>query len=159
MTRAHGSGARYGHTADDKIADRRSVFWRLHHGRLDVRLAVVDAACCKVPEHGLDDNGVANVSQEQGDRERRAVNLDGLPRQVERHVCCRDRARRYSQPNSLCTTIDERKLDGMQAFIGRKLKIKGNMMLAMLTLSSESLTQMIPCHQESQREPHQCQTC
>ena len=25
--------------------------------RLDVRLAVVVAACCKVPEHGLDDNG------------------------------------------------------------------------------------------------------
>ena len=31
-----------------------------------------------------------------------------------------------------------RKLDGMQVFVGGKLKIKGNMMLAMLTLSSES---------------------
>ena len=43
------------------------------------------------------------------------------------------------------------------------LKIKGNMMLAMLTWSSESAdtlgtTQMIPCHQESQCETHQCQT-
>ena len=34
--------------------------------------------------------------------------------------------------------MDERKLDGMQACMGVKLKIKGNMMLAMLTLSSES---------------------
>ena len=44
------------------------VFLGLHEGqnsdscshfkrRLDVRLAVVVAACCKVPEHGLDDNG------------------------------------------------------------------------------------------------------
>ena len=56
VIRAHGSGACYGHTADDKIADR---LWRLHHGRLDVRLAVVVAACCKVPGHELDDNGVA----------------------------------------------------------------------------------------------------
>ena len=67
---AHGSGVCYGYTADDNIADRRSVLWRLHHVRLDVGLAVVVAACCKVPEHGLDDNEVANVSQEQGHRER-----------------------------------------------------------------------------------------
>ena len=114
MIRAHGSGARHGHTADDKIAD---TLWRLHHGRLDVRLAVVVAAFCKVPEHELDDNGVANVSQEQGHRERRAVNRDGVPHQVERHVRCRDRARRHSppRPRALCTTMDERKLDGMRA--------------------------------------------
>ena len=51
----------------------------------------------------------------------------------------------------------------MPAFMGGKLKIKGNMMLAMLTLSWESTdplrTQMIPSHQEMQRELHQCQTC
>ena len=98
---------------------------------------------------------VANVSQEQGHRERRAVIRDG--------VRCRDRARRHSPPRALCTTMDERKLDGMPAFTCGKLKIKGNMMLAMLTLSSESTdplrTQMIPCHEESQREPHECQTC
>ena len=52
VIRAHGTGACHGHTADDKIAD----------GRLDVRLAVVVAVCCKVPEHRLNDNGVANVS-------------------------------------------------------------------------------------------------
>ena len=95
---------------------------------------------------------------------KRAVNRDGVPHQVERHVRCRDRARRHSPPRALCTTMDERKLDGLQAFTGGKLKIKGNMTLAMLTLSSESAdplstTQMIPCQQESQREPHQCQTC
>ena len=83
--------------------------------------------------------------------------------QVEQHVRCRDRARRHSPPRALCATMDERNLDGMQFFIGGKLKIKGNMMLAMLTLSSEfadpfSTTQMILCHQESQRESHQCQT-
>ena len=58
----------------------------------------------------------------------------------------------------------EGKLDGMQAVLGGKLKIKGYILLAVLTLSSESagplrMTQMLPCHQESQREPHHCQTC
>ena len=90
-------------------------------------------------------------SQERGHRERRADNHDGVPQQIERHVRCPDRARRHSPPRALCTTMDERKLDGMQAFKGGKFEIKGNMMLAMLTLSSESAdplstTQMIPCH-------------
>ena len=46
-----------------------------------------------------------------------------------------------------------------QAFMGGKLKIKGNVVFATLTLSAVSAdplstTQMILCHQESQREPH-----
>ena len=78
---------------------------------------------------------------------------DGAPHQVEQHVRCRDWARRHP----------EGKLDGIQAFMSGKLKIKGHMMLAMLTLSSEfadplNTTEMILCHQESQRELHQCQT-
>ena len=48
-----------------RLPTKDLFFWRLHHGRLDVRLVVVVAACCKVPEHGLDGNGVANVSQER----------------------------------------------------------------------------------------------
>ena len=120
VIRAHGSGACHGHTADNKIADRRSVLWRLHHERLDVRLAVVVAACCKVPEHGLDDNEVANVSQEWGHRERRAVNRDGVPHQVEPHVRCGHRARRHSPPRALCTTMDKGKLDGIAGLHGWK---------------------------------------
>ena len=46
---------------------------------------------------------------------------DGVPHQVERHVRCRDRAQRHSPPRALCATMDERKLDGMQAFAGGKL--------------------------------------
>ena len=41
-------------------------------------------------------------------------------------------------PEHCATTMDGRKLDGMQAFTSGKLKINGNMMLAMLTLSAES---------------------
>ena len=63
----------------------------------------------KWSEGGLDDDWYANVSQ----------------------------ARRHSPPRALCVTMNERKLDGMQAFMSGNLKIKGNMMLAILTLSAE----------------------
>ena len=59
------------------------------------------------------DSRTDRVSEEQGHRERRAVNRDGVSHQVERRVRCRDRARRHSPPRALCTTMDERKLDGM----------------------------------------------
>ena len=119
---AHGSGTCYGHTADDKIADRRSVLWRLHHRRLDVRLAVVVAACCKVPEHGLDDNEVARVSR---NRDTANEELSTVTEYL-------------TKLNDVCAVETELDDTRMQAFMSGKLRIKETMMLAMLTLSSES---------------------
>ena len=62
---------------------------------------------------------------EQGHRERRAVKRDGVPHQVERHVRCRDRARRHSPPRALCTTMDKGEVGWNAAFHGWKAQNQG----------------------------------
>ena len=104
VIRAHGSGACSGHRAGDRVADGRAGDYTMGDSMSDLQLWSQLVAKC---QNGLDDNEVANVSQEQGHCERRGVKRDGVPHQVERHVRCRDRARRHSPSRALCTTMDE----------------------------------------------------
>ena len=114
VIRAHGSGACYCHTANDKIAERRSVLLR----NTDLTIMV-------------------------------------LPTRPSSTTLA---------TKSIVHNHGREKVGWNASLHGWKVQIKGSMTLTMLTLSLESAdplstTQMIPCHQESQRQPHQCQTC